>query len=268
MFNIFRMHMYRVSKATSTLVIGILLVAFLIFGLGMAHLVYNNPLNLDFQTIMGTTGVFGTFTASASHQFFIQGNDGFVILITIFAVILTNCDFTKGFAKNTYSMFEKRRPLVFAKWLALVACITGTYIVYSFVSLGLSAAVIKTFEFGSATEYFLGWLVVYICLISLVTVVFWITSLFKSPAGGMVIGVLIASDMFIVAESFITLLIIKITGSEKFIFSEYCLDYVLKIYNSGMGTADTVRTVIVALAYMALALTLSVFLSDKKDVKI
>ena len=160
MFNIFRMHMYRVSKATSTLVIGILLVAFLIFGLGMAHLVYNNPLNLDFQTIMGTTGVFGTFTASASHQFFIQGNDGFVILITIFAVILTNCDFTKGFAKNTYSMFEKRRPLVFAKWLALVACITGTYIVYSFVSLGLSAAVIKTFEFGSATEYFLGWLVV------------------------------------------------------------------------------------------------------------
>jgi hypothetical protein len=268
MFNIFRMHMYRVSRAKSTIILSVLLICFLFFGIGIAYLIYDNPLNMSLGTLVGSSGVLMQYRATDAHQFLVQGNDAFLILTTIFAVIFTNCDFTRGFAKNTYSMFEKRRPLVFAKWSALISCVTGVYIVYSFLALALSAICVSTFTLGGWGAYFKSWIIVYICLVALVTMVFWITSLFKSPTGGMVIGILVATGIFTTAELILSFAIVKITGSEKFILAEYCMDYVFKMYNVDMGTADTVRTIVVALAYMTLALVMSVFLSDKKDVKI
>ena len=267
MFNIFRMHMYRVSRAKSTIVIGILFIAFLFFGIGLAYLVYDKY-NSTMGSLVGTGSGLVSFTASDAQQFLVQGNNSFLILVMVFAVIFTNCDFTRGFVKNTYSMFEKRRPLVFAKWSALITCVTAIYVVYSFLAMVLSSLCISTFEFGSSTEFFRGFAVVYILLISMVTMAFWITSLFKSPSGGMIIGIMIATGIFATAELLISALIARIAGTDKFILAEYCLDYVFKTYNASMGTADTIRTLVVALVYLALALTMSVFLSDKKDVKI
>ena len=39
-------------------------------------------------------------------------------------------------------------------------------------------------------------------------------------------------------------------------------------YNGSIGTSATIRTICVALVYLGLALTMSVFLSDRKDVNV
>lgn len=268
MFKIFRMHMYRVSKAISTYVLLGVLGASMFLCLILLFALYENPLTSALSISISSTSLdFLHLSPPVVHLFYIQGSNTYLILVTIFSVIFTNCDFTKGFAKNTYSMFDKRRPLVFAKWLALVTCVTVSYIVYSFLSLGLTAAAISAFESAYWTEYFVGFFVVYLCLISLVTMVFWITSLFKSPAGGMVIGILIASGMFATVELLLAALVAR-TFHTDFNIANYFLDYAFMSYNAGMGTLATVRTICVALAYMALALTMSVFLSDRKDVRV
>lgn len=268
MYNIYRMHMYRVSKAVSTYVLLAVLFGTMFMSLGILFLIYDNPVSSALNISMSGAGldVFHLFPATI-HQYYVQSSNTYLILVSIFSVIFANCDFTRGFAKNTYSMFEKRRPLVFAKWLALVTCITASYIVYSFISLGITAVCISAFESAFWGEYFMGYFVVYLCLISLVTMVFWITTLFKSPAGGMVIGILISSGTFVLIEMMISGLLVQ-TLKVDFNLAEYFLDYAFMSYSADMGAGDTIRTIIVALVYMAFALTMSVFLSDRKDVHV
>lgn len=268
MSNIFRMHMYRASKAVSTYVILIILAASLFMTLGLLVIAYDNPLTAMVTVTMTESGLeINRLTPTIVHMFYIQSSNTYLILVTVFAVIFTNCDFTRGFAKNTYSMFESRRTLVFSKWLALVTCISASYIVYSFAGLGLSAVCVKAFESARWGDYWVGFFVTYLCLISLVTMVFWITSLFKSPAGGMVIGILISSGTFALIEILIAGLFARTTHLDINL-ADYFLDYAFMSYNGSIGTAATIRTICVALVYLGLALTMSVFLSDRKDVNV
>ena len=283
MFNVFRMHMYRVSRSRSTYVMAILLFVFFLMAFGIAFLIYDDPLNLGIATaMMEVGGGSADLTPEAVHRFFIQNNDSVIIILTIFGVLLANCDFSKGFAKNTYCMFEHKSKLVFAKWTALVASVSIAYVVMSVLALGMGA-VLSSFSPSEWDVYLRAFIVVYICLISMLTMVFMITSLFKSPVGGMVIGLVIATGLLQTVEKLLDLLIAKISGADMeaalasmvgvetgekiFRISDYCLDNVYLSYNGSMGTADTVRTVVVALVYMAVALGLAMLLSEKKDVK-
>ncbi len=283
MLNVFRMHMYRVSKAKSTIVLGIVMMVSLLFALGMAYIIFDNPFNLRFGDVMVTVNPNGfEYTASVVMSFFVQTNSAFIICMTVFAVILTNCDFTRGFAKNTYSLFEHRATLVWAKWIALMTSVTAVYVVFSGLSLVLSALFVSAFEIGGWGEFIRGFIVLYILFVSLMTMVFWITNMFKSPAGGMVIGLLIATGVFQTIEKLLDLLILRISGgsgedalstvvgvgsSNVFKISDYCLDNVFLSYSPSMGSADTTRTVIVALVYLALALGLTLLVAEKRDVR-
>ncbi len=283
MFNVLRMHMYRVSRSVSTYVLAGLMILFLFLSFGLAFLIFEDPLSIGladaFKDIYGG----GEVSPSVMHRFFIQSNDAVIILLTIFGVLLTHSDFSKGFAKNTYTMFERKSKFVLAKWGALVSCVTVTYVTLTALGLGLSA-LLPSFEPVGWDEYLKGWIVVYLCLVSMLTLVFMITSLFKSPVGGMVIGLVLATGVFQTLESLLDLLIAKLSGADMdaalsgmmgidtgekiFRISDYCLDNVYLSYKSSMGTADTVRTIVVALVYMALALGLTMLLSEKKDVRV
>ena len=278
MLNIFRMHLYRVSKATSTFVLAIVMFVCLLFRLGLVHLIYDNPFHIDFNGLLvdGTVSQ-ATLTPWSAHSFMVHQSSSLIICLTIFAIIFANCDFTRGFAKNTYSLFEKRSPLVMGKWTSLMTCITVVYAAFSLLTLGICAVFIPAFEGTEWGEYFSGLIVVYILLISMMTLVFFITNRFKSPAGGMVIGLLIASGTFQTLERLIDVLIAKACGENlidafagtgnAFRLSDYCLDNVYLSYTPSMGSGDTTRTVIVALVYGGLALFLALWLSKKKDVR-
>ena len=283
MFNLFRMHMYRTSRSHSTYILGGLMLVFLFLTFGLAWVVFDDPLGMQLsEAFTELYGGKGTVTPSLLHRFFIQSNDAVIILLTIFGVLLTHSDFSKGFAKNTYCMYEHKSKLVFAKWTSLMACTTITYVCLTALGLAMGA-LLKSFEPGGWDDYLRAWIVVYICLCSMLTMVFMITSLFKSPVGGMVIGLVIASGILQTVEKLIDLLIVKLTGGnmeaalggvvgistdEKvFLISDYCLDNVYLSYSASMNTSDTVRTVVVALVYMAVALGLAMVLSEKKDVR-
>ena len=273
--------MYRASKATSTWVMGILLGVFLFFTLGLAALIYNNPLKIIADAVSVTmNGEAIRLYPSDVQYLFIQSNDALLILIAIFCVIFTNCDFTRGFAKNTYCLFKKKSQLVMGKWLAMVTCISGVYIVSSLFGLVSSALFLRPFRAEAWGDYTLGFFVSYISLISLCTMVFFITTLFKSPAAGMVMGILIATGIFVTAERLIDILIARIGGASAremtevmagtasyFRISDYCLDNVFVSYRGSMGAGDQIRTVIVSLVYLALALGLTIYFSEKKDVR-
>ena len=273
--------MYRVSKATSTWVMGILLGVFMLLTLGLFAFIYNNPI-VSFADAMSTTlnGESIRLYPSDAHYLFVQNNDALLILIAIFCVILTNCDFTWGFAKNTYCLFKKKTELVMGKWLAMVTCVSGVYIVCSLFGLLSSALFLRPFCAEAWDEYILGFFISYICLISLCTMVFFITSLLKSPAAGMIMGILIATGIFVTGERLLDLLIARIGGASSFEMtqvmagtasyfriSDYCLDNVFVSYRGSMGAGDQIRTVIVSLVYLALALGLTIYFSEKKDVR-
>ena len=89
MFNIFRMHMYRVSKATSTWVMGIVLAAFMLLSLGLFIFIYNNPLTFMAEAIsisMNGEGI--RLYPSDTIYLFVQSNDALLILIAIFWLTL------------------------------------------------------------------------------------------------------------------------------------------------------------------------------------
>ncbi len=278
MLNIFRMHMYRVSKAKSTIVLAIVMIACLFIRFGLAHLVFDDPLNLEFVSVFASgNSQSSALTPSQVNTWCIQASNSLIICLTIFSVIFANCDFTRGFAKNTYSLYKSRTPLVMGKWASLMTCITAVYVVFSFFSLAFCALLLPAFESKRWGEYIRGWIVLYILLISLMTLVFFITNRFKSPAGGMVIGILIATGTFQTVERLIDVLIARASGESlldafagkgnAFRLSDYCLDNVYISYNPSMGSGDTVRTILVALVYGGLALFLAVWLSKKQDVR-
>lgn len=288
MYNLFRMHIYRTMKSVSTLVLGILLVVFTFIHTGLGYLVFEDPLNIQagglfIQSNAGDISL----TPDVVHQFFIQGNSAFLILMTIFCVLMTNSDITKGFVKNIYGMFEDKGKLVFAKWCAVMSSITLVYVVTSIVSLGLAILFYRSsFTSGNWDLYLIEFVVVYVCFLAMMTIVFLITSLFKSTAGGMVIGLVIASGILQSIERLIDVIIAKLSGASGketimafagvteegarkfFRLSEYCIDNVFISFSPEMGQSDIARTVIVSAAYALIGLGLAILLAKKRDVKI
>ncbi len=288
MSNLFRMHIYRASKAKSTKVIAILLGVFFTITMLLAYVFFENPFDFDEELLDVLSGVMGSGTVPYRiHSFFTQMNSPFIILMTIFTVLLVTSDFSKGYVKNIYGMFQDKSKFVFAKWSAMVACISVIYVAYSLLSIGISAIIFKSFEIKKMDLFFESFIVEYILLIALLTLVFMITSLFKSAAGGMVIGLILASGMMQSVEQLLDIIIAKITGqnladaamdtlggaigitekSGAFRISNYCIDNVFLSYHANMSYADTFRSIVVALAWTAFALAICTLLAKKKDVR-
>ena len=288
MYNLFRMHIYRTLKSKSTLVLGILLVVFTFLHLGLGYIVFEDPLNIQAGGLyIQSNGSDISLTPDLVHQFFIQGNSALLILLTIFTVLMTNSDITKGFVKNIYGMFEDKGKLVLAKWCAVMSSVTLVYLVTSIVSLGLAILCYRTsYESGNWDLYLIEFVVVYIGCIAMMTMVFLITSLFKSSAGGMVIGLVIASGILQSIERLIDVIIAKLSGAtgketimaftglaeegarKFFRISDYCIDNVFISFSPAMEQSDIARTVIVSAAYALIGLGLAVLLAKKRDVKI
>lgn len=282
MSNIIKMHLFRVKRAKSTKVLAILAGLFFLFTFALAFFIYENPLDIDPEILSIFLGEnFNGTRPYMLHEFYFQ-NDSFIILVTIFTVLLATSDISKGYVKNIYGMFEDKSKFVFAKWGAMVICVSIAYAVYSFVSLGLSLALMRSMKATDWVKYINSFLVLYLCLISLLTLVYMITSLFKSAVGGMVVGMVMASGMCQSIEQLLDLLIAKLSGanlediakeaigvgkSNVFKISDYCIDNVFLTYSAKLGTADTIRTVIVALVYMGLALAVCTSMAKKKDVR-
>ena len=278
------MHMYRATKAKSTLVLGILFAAFILIDLVMAMILYDDILHLSISGAMVDASLnISRFSPSDAHNYFLTNSDAFNILLTIFAVIFTHSDYSKGFVKNTYCLFEQKWKLVWSKWTALMTWVTGIYVGYTLISVGLSALLLKSFENTGWGDFFRVFIVSYIGLVAFITLVFLITSLFRSPAGGMVIGIIIASGLLQTVERLIDILIASLNdvpiqdifldtvgmdgGKDFFKISDYLLDNVYLSYSAASSSGDTVRTILVSVIYAVLALGLVMFLSRKKDVK-
>lgn len=208
MFNLYTMHMYRASKAKSTVVLGILFAVFIVIDLVLALILYDDILNISITGAMvdGSMNL-TSFTPSDVHNYFMTNSDAFNIVLVIFAVIFTHADYSKGFVKNTYCLFEQKWKLVWAKWTALITWVTGIYVAYTVISVGLCALILKSFTNSGWGDFFRVFVVTYIALVAFITMVFLITSLFRSPAGGMVIGIVIASGILQFVERLMDVLI-------------------------------------------------------------
>ncbi len=278
------MHMYRASKAKSTLVLGILFAVFIIIDLVLALIIYDDILKISIAgALVDASASLTDFSPSDAHNYYLTNSDAFNIVLVIFAVIFTHADYSKGFVKNTYCLFEEKWKLVWAKWTALMTWVTGIYVAYTFISVGLSALIMKSFTHTGWNDFFRVFVVTYIALVAFITMVFLITSLFRSPAGGMVLGIVIASGLLQFVERLIDILIASLNdvpiqdifmdtvgmdgGNSFFKISDYLLDNVYLSYSAASSTGDTIRTIIVSLVYAVISLGLVMLLSRKKDVK-
>jgi len=282
MLDLYKMHNYRAAKATSTLVLGILFGAFLAINTALAAFVFGGYKFLLGNFAAESNFLDNTVYPATIHTFFVNTSDAFNVLITIFAVIFVHSDYSKGFIKNTYSLFEEKWKFVWAKWTALMTWVSCIFWGYSFLSVGLSAIFVSDFEAANFGDYLRVALVTYLGLIAFVTMIFLITSLFKSAAGGMVIGIIIASGLFQTIEAILDALIAKLSGADiedllysaigvgeekYFKISEYCLDNVYLSYGASSTYADTVRSVLVFVVYTLLGLGLVMLFTRKRDIR-
>ncbi|MBR2751078.1 MAG: hypothetical protein IKM88_10530 [Lachnospiraceae bacterium] len=283
MLNLYKMHIYRSSKATSTLVIGILLGVFFFINSALAFFVFNDEILMSVAGITAESNYKASSVYPATlHTFHVSTSDAFNILITIFTVIFVNSDYSKGFIKNTYNLFEEKWKFTWAKWTSLITVVSGIFFVYSFLTLFSNAIILKHFSNSQWGDYFRVLLVTYICFVAFVTMTFLITSLFRSAAGGMVIGIIIASGLLQTVERLIDILIANLSGANAqdilmdvvgvneanyFKISDYCLDNVYLSYNAEMSSGDTVRSILVALAYIGFGLGLAILVNRKRDLK-
>ena len=98
----------------------------------------------------------------------------------------------------------------------------------------------------------------------------------------MVIGIIIASGLLQTVERLIDILIANLSGANAqdilmdvvgvneanyFKISDYCLDNVYLSYNAEMSSGDTVRSILVALAYIGFGLGLAILVNRKRDLK-
>ena len=71
MFNVFRMHMYRVSRSRSTYILAGLLFVFLLLTFGLAFIIFDDPFKLNVATVFtGLSGKSESVSPAVLHRFF------------------------------------------------------------------------------------------------------------------------------------------------------------------------------------------------------
>ncbi len=257
MLNIIKMDFYRMFKSVSFWVS-------LIVASGIA--VFVNIMAVLFE-------ISDMFTKSASFILMqaLSGGDT-LIICTIFISLFIHSEFKNGFIKNIAGHVKPRGKLILSKLLILVGYIIIlplTYYLFSILTLTLSGSKI-IFDFSA--DIFMAIAVEMLLYFAFGSIIIMLSIISNSNALSIAVGIMMSTQVFSIIFVVIDYLIRKINPDSTFTSSDYSLisnigNVATINYSANTDENYIVRAVCVGIVFAAVAITLSVFSLQKKDIK-
>ena len=191
-----------------------------------------------------------------------------MLIITIMAGLFFGSDYSTHIGKNYPNVNGRKWIRVTAQMLVMAVYLLGTFINVWAVSFLSNSMWANSLTLGITPKALLGGAVSYLAAISFISVICFITTLFKSKAAGLVLGILSSVGILALPISILDFII-----SARYDLDDFSLNYLLPsriLASVGMGSGGKVVIIasICAIIYLVLSFIGSVSLSSKRDMDI
>lgn len=261
MFNLLKAELFRFYKATAFKVMIIITAAISFLTMLVIKitplLMHSSPSESSLAQI---------FTGTIS-------NGTFILISIAFIAIFCNADRKSGAIKNMASRINKKEYLAVSKLIIviliyaviflgwyIIALISGKIMLGSYLNLSFSSQEIRIIAFQFLLHVTFG------------TVIMMLTILANNASIPITFGYISASGLLLVFYSLINLLIkliaVKLMKKPEcnFDIAKFSLINNIQSLSNGIATSDQVKSLIIGLVYLAVAITISMLIYKKRDI--
>ena len=263
MRNLIKMNLFRMRKAVSTWVLAIVAVAIAILDFGIMKIYVDDPFNWGLgEIIQMESGMDMMKTITG----FLRGTD-LLIILAIFVVIFTNAEQKCGFDKNIIGITKNKWKQTLCRWLSAMIGVTAIMAVSYGTFTLLSVVFMNSFVLGDMLAYGKIMLIVYLFYAAFSAVFFFFTTVFRSSAGGLVPSLLITTGVLSLISKLLDLGANKLFNNPKLLPSDFFLEGAFSAVSNEASNGTLIRVVVTAAVYIVVALGLSMFIQQKRDVR-
>lgn len=274
MLKAFNLNFYYLKRMKSAKVLIIVLLSLIIFAMGVTKLA--EVLTKSTVDTVGVTqeGVGISYTDIAEPEVnsicksYMSDIAGALILlfIAIFAVIFAHKDDKNGYVKNIVPQLKHKGDMVFAR-LANIAIYTAfVFVVYFIVNVVMSMILYPEMKFGFSTDFLLILLVQFVLHLAFASFCDFLTTLSRSAAFGITIGVLFSSGLHVMATQLMNMLETAIFGKLTVDFNNALTFTHITKLNIYANSDKMIMGLIVALIHLVVWNGLSYLITSKRDV--
>lgn len=274
MLKAFNLNFYYLKRMKAAKVLIIVLLSLIIFVMGVNKLA--EVLTKSTVDTVGVTqeGVGISYTDIAEPEVnsicksYMSDIAGALILlfIAIFAVIFAHKDDKNGYVKNIVPQLKHKGDMVFAR-LANIAIYTAfVFVVYFIVNVVMSMILYPEMKFGFSTDFLLILLVQFVLHLAFASFCDFLTTLSRSSAFGITIGVLFSSGFHVMATQLMNVLETAIFGKLTVDFNNALTFTHITKLNIYANSDKMIMGLIVALIHLVLWNGLSYLITSKRDV--
>ncbi|MBR3057786.1 MAG: hypothetical protein IKG93_07420 [Clostridiales bacterium] len=263
MLNLIQMNLYRMKKAVSTWVLAIVAVAIAVLDFSIMKIYVDDPFGWGLAEI---TGMEGGMDMMKTITGFLRGTD-LLIVLSIFVVIFTNAEQKCGFDKNIIGITKHKWKQTLSRWLSAMIGVTAIMALAYGTFTGLSVIFMNSFSAGDMVAYGKLMLIVYLFYAAFSAVFFFFTTAFKSSAGGLVPSLLITTGVLSLITKLLDLGAERLFHNPKYLPSDFFLEGAYAAVSPDASNGTILRVVVTAAVYLVVALGLSMFMQQKRDVR-
>lgn len=285
MYNLIKMDLYRLFRATSTKVMLIVIVAFSIFSVRMTKVDIDSMGSTPTMEVIGTTISEDSITMNYGFYFetmsewttgdipFAQFMETqfssaiFLVMLSIFVSIYVFAERENGFIKNIAGQLSHKWFLVASKLVGIAAM---NFIMFAVISVVMFIAgkgfFGEQFILGSITELIKVLGGQYLLHMGFSSLIMALTILFNSSGLSVTVGVLLSAKVM-------TLLyagLVKLAESLKidnFDISKYAIEMNVTSFSINASQADIIRAMLVAITFIIISGALAAVAMQKRDIK-
>ena len=256
------MNLYRMKNAVSSWVLGICAVAAAVLNFVILKITLDDPFNLGLADAIGKVDV----SASGTCLSFLRASM-MMIILAIFVVIFSNAEQKCGFDKNIIGITKHKWKQTLSRWLSAMIGVTAIMALAYGTFTGLSVIFMNSFSAGDMVAYGKLMLIVYLFYAAFSAVFFFFTTAFKSSAGGLVPSLLITTGVLSLITKLLDLGAERLFHNPKYLPSDFFLEGAYAAVSPDASNGTILRVVVTAAVYLVVALGLSMFMQQKRDVR-
>lgn len=289
MFNLIKMHLYRLWHSMSTWVMVICTVGLAIFSVVMTNVDLSayqedpeNPATYETTIAEESTGEsleVGIYVASdpewlnaipAGDLVAAQISSGLLLLlVSVFTDIFVHGEQKNGFIKNIAGQFPGRGKLVLSK--AVVVGIQTLAILLLFTAACITTGLVlwgDKMQFNNMTEFIQYFGLQFLLHLGFGFMIMFFCTLTRTSGVGKAVGILISSGMVMPLFSLGNQLVRKLAKNSDFNIYRYLLDSNVKMLQIDSVSELALQCVTVGAVFIAVSVILSMLLMRKRDIKV
>ncbi|MBR2295523.1 MAG: hypothetical protein IJ869_07165 [Clostridiales bacterium] len=189
-----------------------------------------------------------------------------ILLLAIFTGIFFGDVYSTGITKNL-TIANNRRSLLYGARLLVLACYTFLFHIFTLISVIISAALMaESVKLNFDRSFILYFLISWLMTFAFCLIVAAITTVTKSKAAGITVGVILASGFLTLAISIANLILVRLLDLEEgFDISRFMITENLVVINLHADGSDVLRAIIVSIIYGAAAALIGNAINRRRD---